>query len=193
MSESPSAWRKYVVLTNEGVPPAAAQFRARYRMAKTYSGSTFVGISRELQTVYSELIRAGFIYSAVEAFGNMHFGEGWESEITFISRERATELRTPRFGAMHLMLDRNLEHSSRKRHYRFYSGESDNLLLLLGPLRHLIFHGPATAYGSGLVEDQIALNIFHETLTWTLQQIDDLFTKHVEDLSWQGTTDWLTR
>jgi hypothetical protein len=83
---------------------------------------------------------------------------------------------------MHLMLERNLEQGSIKRHSRFHSGESDNLLLLLGPLRHLIFHGPATAYGAGLVEDQTARKVLHETLTWILQQVDDLFTKYVEDL-----------
>lgn len=185
MNLSPSAFSKYIESQPEYVSKEIAQFRARFRIARAYAGSSFNGVADESQLAYSELIRAGLVYSAVETFGVLRDGSSWQNTLRIIDAERANSFRGTPFKKMNDMLQENLNPKNRKRHAEFLSGATDNLLLILGPIRHMIFHGNATAYGSGLATSPAAQMTLNETSEWVLEHLDNLFTDFVHEMAYK--------
>lgn len=182
MGESPSSWRKYVRLHKPHLSDESSQFCARYRLAHTYSGSVFDGLTANTQSAYSELIRAGLIYSVIETYGRLTRGKNWKGHFSVIDKAKAEKLRGPSFSKMHEMLHENLDPGPRRKHESFRDGETDDLVNFYAGLRHLVFHGHATAYGAGLPKSKKAVGVLNETSTWMLTQIDDLFTDYVDGL-----------
>lgn len=183
MKLSPSAFSKYLESQPEYVSKEIAQFRARFRIARAYAGSSFNGVADESQRAYSELIRAGLVYSAVETFGVLRDGSSWHNTLSIIDAQRANSFRGTPFKKMNEMLQENLNPKNRERHAEFLSGTSDNILLILGPIRHMIFHGHATAYGSGLASSLEAQKVLNSTSEWVLEHLDNLFTAYVDEIT----------
>lgn len=155
-------------------------------MAKTYSGSMFDGLASNSQIAYSELIRAGLTYSVVETYGRMTIGSNWSQTLSIVDKDVADALRAPRFAAMHKMLSQNLDSAAQRKHELFMSGDTDDVVVFYACLRHMVFHGHATAYGAGLPKSAKAVSELQATSIWMLTQIDDLFTAYVDNFEDQG-------
>ena len=186
MPKSPTSWSRYLKFQNGEPTHSAAQFRARFRMAKSYSGSMFDGLASNSQIAYSELIRAGLIYSVVETYGRMTLGRHWNQKLSIVDKCISDTLRALGFADMHKMLSANLEPTAKRRHDVFVSGEVDDLVVFYAGLRHMVFHGHATAYGAGLPKSKKTIAVLQETSIWLLEQIDDLFTAYVDNLEDKG-------
>ena len=182
MPLSPTAWTKYVELCEQGISESAAQFRARYRIAKAYSGSTFDGIAGDTVAAYSELFRSSLTYSTVETYGRFRFGQHWRSEIELQDAEQAQLFRQSNFDRMHEMLRDNLKLEIRNKHQRFVSGESDDLILICASLRHMVLHGYATAHGVGLPKSPKAIETLRATSVRIMEHLDSDFSDYVSDL-----------
>jgi len=134
------------------------------------------------QTAYSELIRVGLTYSAIETYGRLTRGKDWKDHISLIDKDQADKLRESSFSKIHDMLSKNLEPAPRRKHANFRNGGTNDLVHFYSGLRHLVFHGHATAYGGGLPRSRDAIAVLRNTSILVLVRIDDYFTEYVHGL-----------
>lgn len=149
---NPSAWKSYRQAVDDGRADhlgELSRFQARYSMASRLEDVTFEGLGEATSAGYTEALRVGLCYSALEALECVpSIGKG---SVRVDSLPLADAFRSSKCTQLRELL---LKHTSRQTKVSIEKLASDesqvNVRWLAAGMRHLMFHGVLTPWGAGL-------------------------------------------
>lgn len=181
MAIYPRAWSAYMSTLDGGaIPQGVGQFLARYSMAKSYTGSSFGGMTAHTQQNYSLLIRAGLAYSVVESVERLQKG-GERIYLALDDADLVSAYRDLRacklLDALQLNSDSN---RLRNEIELFRISKTDDLHSIAASLRHLTFHGVANPHKLGLDRSKYIRICIDDIADLQLDQAAIEFSKYIE-------------
>lgn len=179
----PSGWRQLF----EQLEPMSsltipiANFGVKFRLTHELRSSAFTGDSTSSDAYYV-MLKASLLYSAIEAWEGV-VGKG---TLAVSSSDLATELRSvPMWTGLRRKLEKSL--ASKKlvaKLEEFSSGQSDDLLPVIGAIRHGFFHPALTASNSSMSNTELRKTVMR-VVEGVRDSLDANFKTYVDEL-----TDW---
>jgi hypothetical protein len=158
-----------------------ARFAARYRVATTLTGLQFSGLGKDAELGYTSAFRCGLAYSALETLDR---ALGARRRVTpIVSPEVAKALTLAPAKKLMAMLAAELDDGRLvERVGAIAEGrESSDVAALAAGVRHVVFHGGFTAYGSGAARSVSVRSLLQQLSEATLRAADERFERYLDD------------
>lgn len=177
----PSGWKQIFELLepDSSLRTPIANFGVKFRLTHELTSSAFAGDSTSSDAYYV-MLKASLLYSAIEAW-ELVAGKG---TLAVSSSDLAGELRS---NPMWTGLRRKLQDSLTSKKLlakldEFSSGQSDDLLPVIGAIRHGFFHPALTASNSSMSNTQLRKTVMR-VLENVRDSLDANFKKYVDELA----------
>lgn len=181
---SPLGWSRCAqACERRGAPldGALVRFAARYRVATTLTGLQFDGLGKNAELGYTTALRCSLAYSALETLDR---ALGARRRVTPIeSSEVARALTMARAEKLRAMLAAELDDRRLvERIDAIAEGrESSDVAALAAGVRHAVFHGGFTAYGSGAATSASVRSLLRHLSEATLLAANERFARYLDD------------
>ena len=181
MGSHPTHWQKYchrVSRSRMAENAAINKFAARYKLAHSLQSVTFEGFTEKTNAAYAAATRVGLAYSALEA---LESALGLRKSEIVIPSALATRLRSQEFRNLFELLEEELSNKKLKTQIlEFRRRMNRNVRPVVEGIRHLMFHGQFTAYGSGISSSKSRIKTLELLAEIVLNFADQEFSKWVE-------------
>lgn len=181
MEVYPSGWKQIFELLepHSSLQIPIANFGVKFRLTHELTSSAFAGDSTSSDAYYV-MLKASLLYSAIEAW-ELVAGKG---TLAVSSSDMAAELRSvPKWTGLRRKLQESL--TSKKllaKLDEFSSGQSDDLLPVIGAIRHGFFHPALTASNSSMSNTQLRKTVMR-VVENVRDSLDANFKKYVDEVA----------
>lgn len=179
----PRNWHRYTTWIETKKYPidtGLARFAARYRIATSLTALEFDGLGQAATAGYTSALRAALAYSALEAFDQAKYGKPGRTQVrsAHVARSFAGA------GAVKLqaLLAAELTNNKLRTSVAEISANRSgaDVSSLAAGVRHLVFHGDFTAYGSGAAQSKSVRMLLDNLSEATLLAADDAFELYLD-------------
>ena len=179
----PRSWNRYtsaLAMGSSRVDQGLSRFAARYRLAKSFERLQLRGFGADATEGYSSAMKVALAYSAQEALDAALGRKPGRTSIN--SADLATAFRKPGLVKLREVLGADLD--SDKLTGRISKVYSDitcvDVMPIAAGIRHLVFHGDFTAYGTGAAQSKTSRAFLNALAAAVLDAADIDFERHLD-------------
>ena len=180
----PIAWARYVQACRAREVPidgGLARFAARYHVATSFTELQFNNLGQSAVLGYTCAFRSGLAYSALESLDRALGSRRRKTPVLsaeveqMFAHTRAEKLRT-------MLADELDDKKLISRLESIANGrEHTEVAPLAAGVRHVVFHGGFTAYGSGAARSPFVRDLLDQLASATLLAADARFERHLDE------------
>lgn len=177
-----SACHRYIRSRGKEERPdgAFARFNARFNLATSFEGISLADVSERTAQSYASGIRVALAYPALEALDSA-LGKRIALTRTF-DEGLARRYRSRTCDGFPSLLEEST-HASRVRDQLkvlVTDADADDVMPVAAAVRHLVFHGDFTAYGSGAAQSAAVRKFLDDLAGALLAHAEDQFELHLD-------------